>query len=490
MNVHLLLPEGSPKPESLLMLARDTLKSDLELNAILDAISDRDKTIRTSCMSAIFSPLQDLALIDYRHEVLKDAMAYPEVVRALYDLCLEAERRRQGTSHWMTNYYLSSTFSGAIEYLINFTETLVKLRKLAEENETKFKSEGFLKLFKMLRDELPDSYIEKVKSQLTELSNRDGILVSARLGSFLQGTDYILQRRPKKLLNLDFLKGQAYSLGKEDDPGAEDMTLRQDRALNEVTNSLAQSAEHLASFFDLLRGELAFYVGCLNFLDMMKQYGMPTSLPNLTGRDTDSRRWEEMYDVALVITKKAAVTSNTLTAEHKMLYLVTGANQGGKSTFLRSLGQAQLMAQSGMPVGAKEFTAPLRKSVFSHFKKEEDRWMTSGKLDEELERMGRIANYIKGGDMLLFNEAFSSTNEREGSEIGRQITEVLVKYGVEVFSVTHLHAYAIAFRDREDVQYLRAQRLEDGKRTFNILPGEPLATAFGEDLYNKIFKQA
>ncbi len=490
MNVHLLLPEGSPAPESLLTLAKDTLKTDLELNSILDTLCAGDKTMRTSCMAAIFAPLQSLELIAYRHEVLKDAMANPEVVRALYDLCLEAEKRRKSSAHWMTNFYLSSTFSGAIEYLINFTETLVKLRKLAEENEKKFRSVGFLSLFRMLREELPDSYIEKVKAQLTELSNRDGLLVSARLGSYLQGTDYVLQRRQKKLLNLDFLKGQSYSLGKNDDPGSEDMTARQDRAINEVTNSLAQSAEHLASFFDLLRGELAFYVGCLNFLDLMKQYSMPTSLPVLTGRDTDSRKWEEMYDVALVLTKKSSVTANTFSAEHKMLYFVTGANQGGKSTFLRSLGQAQLMAQCGMPVGAKQFTAPIRKAIFSHFKKEEDRWMTSGKLDEELDRMGRIANYIRGGDMLLFNEAFSSTNEREGSEIGRQITEVLVKYGVEVFSVTHLHAYAVAFQGRDDVQYLRAQRLEDGKRTFTILPGEPLETAFGEDLYNKIFKIA
>ena len=104
--------------------------------------------------------------------------------------------------------------------------------------------------------------------------------------------------------------------------------------------------------------------------------------------------------------------------------------------------------------------------------------------------MSRIANYIKGGDLLLFNEAFAATNEREGSEIARQVTEALVQNGVEVVSVTHLHAYAVAFRGRDEVQYLRAQRLDDGKRTFHILPGEPLETAFGEDLYNKIFHGA
>ena len=129
MKVHLMLPEDAPKPANLLVLARDALKADLELNVILDNISKGDKFIRNSCLSALMAPLQDLKLLEYRHAVLADAMAHPDVVRALYDLCLEAEKRRKATVHWMTNYYLSSTYSGAIEYLINFTETLQKLRK-------------------------------------------------------------------------------------------------------------------------------------------------------------------------------------------------------------------------------------------------------------------------------------------------------------------------------------------------------------------------
>ncbi len=488
MKVHLMIPEGAANPENLLLLARDALKADLELNIILDNVSKGDKFIRTAWMNALFAPLQDLKLVDYRHEVLADAVAHPDVVRALYALCLEAEKKRKSTSHWMTNYYISSTYSGAIQYLINFTETLQKLRQLADANISSFRSAGFTDLFSVLRDELPDSYLEKVRSQLTELSNQDGYLVSARLGGHLQGVDYVLHRREKKLLNLDFMKSQTYKLT-EKDMAAEDISARQDRAINEVTNALAQSAEHLSSFFDALRTELGFYVGCLNFMEIMKGYGLPTCIPTLTENASDSRSWSQMYDIALVFMKKSAVNGNDLKTEHKMLYLITGANQGGKSTFLRSLGQAQLMAQCGMPVAAKEFTAPLRGSLYTHFKKEEDRYMKSGKLDEELERMSRIANYIRPGDMLFLNEAFAATNEREGSEIARQVTEALIRNRVEVFSVSHLHAYSTAFHGREEVQYLRAERLDDGRRTFHILPGEPLETAFGEDLYKKIFKK-
>jgi len=113
--------------------------------------------------------------------------------------------------------------------------------------------------------------------------------------------------------------------------------------------------------------------------------------------------------------------------------------------------------------------------------------MKSGKLDEELTRMSELVNHLESGALLLFNESFAATNEREGSEISRQITQALIENGVEVFSVTHLYTYAVSFLADETTQYLRAQRLESGERTFKIVPGEPLQTAFGEDLYQEIF---
>lgn len=116
--------------------------------------------------------------------------------------------------------------------------------------------------------------------------------------------------------------------------------------------------------------------------------------------------------------------------------------------------------------------------------------MTSGKLDEELARMSEAANHLTPGSLMLFNESFAATNEREGSEICRQITKALVDNGIEVFFVTHLFTFAVAFLKKKEssVQYLSAQRLENAKRTFKVMPGEPLQTAYGEDLYQKIFR--
>ena len=84
-------------------------------------------------------------------------------------------------------------------------------------------------------------------------------------------------------------------------------------------------------------------------------------------------------------------------ADGKSLVMITGANQGGKSTFLRSIGLAQLMTQSGMFVGAESLQMNMCDAVFTHYKREEDRAMESGKLDEELARMSEIADHITPG---------------------------------------------------------------------------------------------
>ena len=91
--------------------------------------------------------------------------------------------------------------------------------------------------------------------------------------------------------------------------------------------------------------------------------------------------------------------------------------------------------------------------------------------------------------MVLFNESFAATNEREGSEIARQIIGALLENRIKVFFVTHLYEFAHGFYEKkmENVIFLRAERQTDGGRTFKIVEGEPLQTSFGEDLYNGIF---
>lgn len=118
--------------------------------------------------------------------------------------------------------------------------------------------------------------------------------------------------------------------------------------------------------------------------------------------------------------------------------------------------------------------------------------MKSGKLDEELSRMSDIADHVTSNAMILFNESFAATNEREGAEISKQIVSALLESKIKIFFVTHSYEFAHQFfkMNMSNAIFLKAERQADGERTFRILEGEPSSTSYGEDLYKKIFLES
>lgn len=103
--------------------------------------------------------------------------------------------------------------------------------------------------------------------------------------------------------------------------------------------------------------------------------------------------------------------------------------------------------------------------------------------------MSGIADRIRSNALILFNESFQSTNEREGSEICREIVNALVEDGIEVFFVTHFFTFAenVLEHMKDESVFLKAERMSGGQRTFKIVPGLPEETAYGRDLYDSIF---
>jgi DNA mismatch repair ATPase MutS len=257
------------------------------------------------------------------------------------------------------------------------------------------------------------------------------------------------------------------------------------RGVNLVANALAQSRDHVSSFFALLSAELSFYVGCLNLYDQLVARDEPICRPAPLDEDRDALDDDGIYDVSLALRSNSVLVGNRAEAKGKSLIMITGANSGRKSTLLRSIGQAQLMMQCGMFVGAEAFQANIAEALFSHFIREEDAAMRSGKLDEELARMSAIADELVPRSVVLFNESFAATNEREGSEIARQVVEALLESRIKVLFVTHQYTLADTFhsKDAGAALFLRAERDEDARRTFKLEEGRPLPTSFGEDLY-------
>lgn len=474
----------------------EALTQDLALDTLFDAMAGDDDFLLEVVAKAVLSSTTDLDTILHRQHVLADCLNNSEVVRAIYSIAIESlgvEKR----GHWsfFTRDYPSGVLSRSIELLEGYLPLLRQLREIAERHVGQFDSDGFRKLFATLSAELSDAYFAEVNAHLKALRFNGGVLMSAGLAKGNKGAGYVLRRaadtRPAwmKWLLGPHPASFSFTIHPRDEAGWKNLAELKDRGISLVADALGQSAEHVLSFFQMLRSELAFYIGCINLHERLGEIGQSTTLPAPVAIGEHRLSAQGLYDICLCLSLGRGVVANDLNADNKDLIFVTGANQGGKSTFLRSVGLAQVMMQSGMFVGAESFCADVRDGVFTHHKREEDASMTSGKFDEELARMNGIVETLGKHGMVLFNESFAATNEREGSEIARQIVGALVESGVKVFFVTHMYHLAHGFYERQSgrFMFLRAQRQEGGERSFKILEAEPLRTSFGKDLYRQIF---
>jgi len=327
---------------------------------------------------------------------------------------------------------------GAVALLQMLMSILSKLKLVAEEHADRFESEGFTTLFTVLEAELADQYFSRIKGHLKELKFHEGVLVSAQLGKGNEGTNYMLRKsmrkRPGWMQQLFGPKppGYTFHISDRDEAGARALSELQDRGINLVANALAQSADHVRSFFVMLRIELAFYLGCVNLHRQLEQNGVVVCFPVPAAPGARRHSCLGLCDVCLALSLGRNVVSNDLDGDEKNLVIITGANQGGKSTFMCGVGLAQLMMQCGMFVTANSFSADVCRGLFTHYKREEDASMKSGKFDEELSRMSQIVDALTPDSMVLFNESFAATNEIEGSAIARQIVHALLETGVKV----------------------------------------------------------
>ena len=493
MKAYLMHRDRDLELEQPLPANAEALKQDLELPTLFDAMAQGDAYLRELVEKAFLSSLTDPEAIRYRQGVLGDCLERPALVRELYALAVEALDSKRTAQHFWFRDSPDSLRQKSLRMLELLAGALRRLRRLADEHAAEFRSDGFRRLFAMLERDLGDDYLGTIDHHMRQLEFRRGALISAELGKGNRGTHYVLRKPIERSLIERITPGgparYSFTIPARDEHGMQSLNELRGRGINLVANALAQSTDHILSFFDMLHAELGFYVGCLNLHEQLAEKGEPTCFPIPLAAEESAYAARGLYDACLAFHLGSRVVGNDVDAEGKQLVMITGANQGGKSTFLRSVGLAQLMMQAGMFVPAESLRANVCSGVFTHFKREEDASMTSGKLDEELSRMSEIAGSIAPTSLLLCNESFGSTNEREGSEIAQQVVRAMVETNVKVFFVTHLFdlANSIHGQQLDTALFLRPERRSDGGRTFRILPNEPLPTSYGEDSYRRIF---
>ena len=494
MKVNLLFRNGTYRNSDNFPWNSKDLEKDLDLNEIFSAMAGKDAYVFEVCRKVVLSSITDHETIMYRQGVMRDAIDNQMFVRELYSTLVNAIAEARKQHFWISRSNPEIVLHESISILKVYTAALEKIREMGKIALPSLRSEGFRQLFTMIIDEFSEEYIGTVSDYLESLRFPRGIYVRGEIGRGNSLTGYTLvvpDVRPDRFMErITHLRAPRYTyvLPDRDESGAQALAEMRMRSIGETSRIVGESAEHVLGFIEDLREEIAFYLGCLNLWNKLELIGAKASFPVPEHDYKKGTRYEDLYDVALTLRIDQAAVGNSLNAESDGIIFITGANKGGKSTLLRAIGQAQLMMQCGMFVGAETFSTSIASSIFTHFKREEDSGIAMGKFDEELSRMSAIIDHMYSGSRLLLNESFSSTNAREGSEIAKQIINALLARGIKTIFVTHFNELAEAYAGNVPrPTFLRAERLEDGTRTFRVIQADPIPTSFGDDIFQKIF---
>ena len=474
---------------------------DLNLDVLCGAMAQGDHVLYSVAERVLLNAELTVSDVEFRQAVLRDCLHHPPFVGELYARVCKAIADREEAHVGIFSRHRESMLHEYVPVLETLFDHLQHLRDFVLQPSRQFQSEGVRGLVEMLQNELDDQYLSNVRQHLTALRFKRGMVFSATLGRGHQGRRYRVHQGSAEAINkprwtLERFRQRArvvdatlsIVISELDEGGQAALVELKDRGLSSLTKVVIQALDQVVAFFKRLQMELAFYLGCLHLSERLHQIGAAWVFPAVAPAEEGARQFLGVYDLCLALQTEGPVVTCDLDAHGKDLIIITGANQGGKSTFLRSLGLCQVMLNAGMFVPASSARVSIASGVYTHFGRQEDRTMERGKLDEELKRFQDLIQRLKPYDLVLFNEAFSSTNEREGAEIAHQVTQALIESHIQVAFVTHLYSFARQWCEQNDcrVLCLRAGRLDDGTRTFQMIAGPPAATSFGGDLLQKM----
>lgn len=187
--------------------------------------------------------------------------------------------------------------------------------------------------------------------------------------------------------------------------------------------------------------EVQFYVACIEHIERFKSAGLPVCYPIVTDRSKEVYG-REVFDLALAdkLTHEGAplVTNDFYLKDPERIFVVTGANQGGKTTFARTFGQLHWLASLGCLVPGREAGLFLFDRLFTHFEREEDLRNLSSKLEDDLLRIHGILQQATSNSILIMNECFASTTLSDALVLSKRLIEQVIQRDMLCVSVTFL----------------------------------------------------
>ena len=223
--------------------------------------------------------------------------------------------------------------------------------------------------------------------------------------------------------------------------------------------------------------EIQFYLSWLDYVRPIRGAGLPFHYPKLCDT-TESLYNLDGFDLALAATLRwKTITNDFMLNAPERIIVVTGPNQGGKTTFARAFGQAHYLAALGLCVPGSESALYLFDHILTHFGREEDLSTLNGKLQDDLVRLHELLKKATSRSVIIVNEIFSSTTLSDALSLGGHMMDAFVALGAPAMIVTFLDE--LASHGPETVSMMSMVKEEDpAERTYQVVRKPPDGLAY------------
>jgi DNA mismatch repair protein MutS len=428
---------------------------DLNLDQIVDAITVGKE--QYNLKPFYFTALHDLNTIHYRHGILRD-LENDLLFEHITSFAKQMRTTREYLAQAAKLYHKFQKHSWFLDAVELYCDTINRL--LHDLSHVDLQSGGFL----AFRDYLTHyTHSERFTSLFAETKQLKADLATVKYCILIKGDGFKVRKYESEIdysakveETFEKFKQGAVKSYAAQFPSSVGMNTVEEKVLDFVALLYPDIFGNLDSYCTNHRNylderishfdrEIQFYISYLEYMTTFKRTGLAFCYPRLS--DTCKTVHDhETFDLALalnLIREGSPIVCNDFYLEQKeRIFVVSGPNQGGKTTFARTFGQLHYLASLGCLVPGREAQLYLCDRLFTHFEKEEDIKNLRGKLEDDLFRIHQILNQITSQSIVIMNESFTSTTLRDAIFLSQKVLQTIIQFDILCVCVTFIDELA------------------------------------------------